>query len=512
MSLKKYHHFSQEYGIDVPESDLDFFDVNLVFDSKLFVDPFLLKRSSVEEERKLYKRFGIYFEKVLERTVKVLAGAEPRSFVYNFLKFPEPKEVCLGYSETSTDGAGLGGVFASAMTDFFLTGVAGKLISDKSLFEKGIFNPNIFAIFADKVAEDGISDLTINLIADYLIKYTQEQCKKYNVPLKSLPINEAFDFTEMEWTSGYYQDLPENLLKPGTPIILVPKRLLRSGILTSTEVKSKAIGLLRTDGMLKEKFSSLISKPIKDININEIRSILKNDAALLKLFIHRLEFDRKEAYNFISDPLAFLAIKKYANQLKGFVFPGQPKSCDDLMELTEKLIALFKENYERRDQWKDAWVQSKNLVWTPAQEVAWGRVFRAMGIAFFNHFPNVTFDPEVGTGNGFCDFKITYLECKVLIELKKLSNPSYIHGLKIQLPEYTVLSRGTHAIYITGQHRYSNRGYSPGENLSDHSSRKRDIQALVPDVEKELKQQLPKFKKLKYYNIDLAFKASASKM
>ncbi len=54
-------HFSQAYSLTHVEKELEFFDLNLEYDSRLFIDPFLIKKSPNDEERLLFKRFGDFF-------------------------------------------------------------------------------------------------------------------------------------------------------------------------------------------------------------------------------------------------------------------------------------------------------------------------------------------------------------------------------------------------------------------------------------------------------------------
>lgn len=515
MALKDYFHFTQAYEINVPEEDLDFFDPNLAFDTKLFVDPFLLKRSPVVEEVDLYKRFNIYFNEVLKRTIDVESGKRQEGYLYNFLLFPEPKEACLGYTEQSNDGLGLGGIFARAVTAFFLKGIASKLLN-KNLFIDSQFNPESLMVFADDVADDGISDLTINLNADYFVKYTQDQCKKFGIHLKSLPLTQSFDFEEMEWTNGQHYFLPENPLKPGTSILLIPKRLLRTNINTQLNIKSKAIGILKGDPILKRRFISLISKPLVDIGIEDVRSILSSDEEVLKRYLALMEAQYKQPYDFNRDPLEFLAIKKYKDYFDLKLFAKKPTNSKELLDSVERLIKLFKEEFELRNGWRDAWCFDSKGRKREINEPAWGRKFRAMGLAFYDHFKEVTFLPEVGTGNGFSDFLIVRLDDRIEIEIKKLSNsspkgenpklPSYLHGIQKQLPQYIRSHECKYGIYITGQHRFAGRGVGD----ADDTSRAIEIRSLLPKISEEIKEVCPYFEKLSYFNIDLAPKRSAS--
>ena len=509
-------HISQIFGIDAKENDLDFFDANLFYDSRLFIDPFLLKRSPVKKEQELYKRFSVYFKTALNKTLNAGKKAQDIKNLENYLSFSEPKEICLGYTENSNAGSGLGKEFATALYKFFINGTTAKILTKEDLYPDKAINPEVFAVFAEKVAQDGISDLSANLIMDYLVEYTQAQCKKWNIPCKTLPVSQTFDFEEMEWTEGQHYFLPENIFKPGEPIVFVPKRLLRANDNIQQQAKSKVIGILRSDPRLAEKFSRLIEKPIKDISIKEIREVMSEDF-ILKKYISSLENQNRKSYDFEEDPLYFLAFKKFGDFFLNKNRLAQPNSCLDILNHTNNLISYFKEEFEKKDGWRDAWTMSKNGLPTPRNEDAWGRTFRAMGCAYFVNYPEVTFQSEAESGNGPLDFLIIYKDCRIAIEIKKLSNnsatgvpslPAYIHGISRQLPHYTINLKAKYAFYITGQHYKEIRGKKP----INHDNRADEIRQLLPSVKEDIKKQINSFQELYYENIDLSPKPSASKL
>src|SRR4030042_3208339 len=94
-------HITQALGIKAKENELDFFDANLFYDSLLFVDPFLLKRSPESYERKLYNRFTQYFKIAFQKSINAKTDENSSDELLRFLSFPEPKEINLGYTKSS---------------------------------------------------------------------------------------------------------------------------------------------------------------------------------------------------------------------------------------------------------------------------------------------------------------------------------------------------------------------------------------------------------------------------
>ncbi|MDD2696679.1 MAG: hypothetical protein PHE52_00775 [Candidatus Pacebacteria bacterium] len=507
---------SKAFNLSEKESDLDFFDANLLYDSRLFIDPFLLKRSSVPEERELFGRFGLFFKYALENSLKANGDYEIGKLL-TFLNFHEPKEINLGYTEKSNEGSGPGSKLASSLLHFFLERSAEKIIFKDSLYPNNEFNPAILSVFVDRLDHDGVSDIAANLIMDYLMKYTQGECKKLGIKTKELPVQQSFDFQKMEWTSGIYEFLPENSLRPGEPIVFVPKRLLRAGeVIDQRSVKTKIIGILKTDPMLKERFLSLISEKISKIDIKIIRHILLTEESVFKKYLETLEREEIKSYDFEKDILGWLAVKKYDNYFKGRKIDTQITSCRGLLDHTNKLVKEFTKELSDRDGWRDMWVVDGGQYKKPAREAVFARRFRGMGFAYFKWLPDVTFDYEIGAGSGILDFRVVHKDCRITIELKLLCNSSsvgkpplkaYLHGIKIQLPKYTISIGANYAIYITGQH-YNEVG---GKKVKNHTSRTNEIRQLIPEIEDNIKKELPQFNELLYKNIDLSPKLSASK-
>lgn len=519
-TIKKVH-VTQIYNINIKETELEFFDTNLQYDSKLFIDPFLIKTSEIEKERKLYERFTLYFKTALNKSLEIIKDENKSKKLLKFLSFQEPKEICLGYTEKSNKGVGLGNAFASGMYQFFIKGAASRLITNEKLYFNKLIDPKIFSVFANKVNQDGISDLSANLIMDYLIEFTREQCSKWKIPTnKALPVSEMFDFEYLEWTGGRNITLPENPFRPGEPFILVPKRFLRASEDVHSDAKRKIIGILKLDSSLAFKFSRLVKKSFDDVSMEEIREAL-TDSLVLEKFINYIESKKEYPYNFIIDPLDFYAFKKYENYFKDSQIQNQPQTCDEVLGLTKTFFKVFQEEFEFKDGWKDTWIRKNNGKLSPCIEEVWGRKLRAMGSAFFYSYPEVTFLQEIGTGNGRVDFSVIYKNCRIAIEIKKLANsnltgtgivlPAYIHGIAKQLPLYIVNIKAKYGFYITGQHYKQKLGVR-GKISRNDDNRAKEIKKLLPKVKGEIIKKFADFQELFYINIDLSFKPSPSKL
>src|SRR5262245_42714344 len=101
--------FSDQFGLSDAE-DEEWFDTFLAFDTALFVDPFLI----FGNERGLFEGAHAevidFFTHIFERVAQsggVEASAHWKKAV-DCLAFPEVEELCLGFTNEGTGGAGSG--------------------------------------------------------------------------------------------------------------------------------------------------------------------------------------------------------------------------------------------------------------------------------------------------------------------------------------------------------------------------------------------------------------------
>jgi hypothetical protein len=509
-------HISQVFKeIPQEEGEFDFFNTNLLYDTPAFLDPFLLKNSPVEKERKIFDRFGIFFKEAYKMSLQ--ASIKPRELkkLENFLSFKEPIEVYLGYTADSNYGKGLKADFAKKLVNFFINSSINRLVVKDEVYPDEKFNPSILALIAEGLGYDGVSDLSICLIMDYLIEYTQEQCKKWGIKCKKKMVRQTFDFDEMEWTNGIWAELPENPLDKGT-IIFVPKHLLRGDEkIDPNKAKSKIISILREDDQLKERFAGLVGKRISEIKLEEIHNAINQDNTIVKRYLEELEKEGFDGYDFEKDVLGFMSVKTYKDHFnKKFPKEVSIDKCEDLLKYTKELIDTIKEHFSE-EAWKDMWVDLKNM--KPGsgncKESVFGRKIHGMGVAYFKHLPDVTFIREAGSGGGFVDFIVIFKRCRIAIEVKNLCNNSksgeppleaYLHGIQRQLPAYAISSKCIYAFYITGQH-YNGLHCKTKRKIKirDDTPRAQEIKNSIPDIEKEIKSKFSDFEELFYENIPL---------
>ncbi len=205
---------------EIPEETLEdygAFNISLLSDLPLFIDPFLLFTSKKPEYVKLHKQIIKYLVFLRDKAVEDKLND---GLIDAWYKFPEVKQNWFGYSKTTNKGSGLGIKFANALTlnlqAFHKFGHKGI---SRNHFEK-------LCLFNSGVGKDNISDFTTNLIKDFLLHYTQDFARKH-LDKKFRAIhrvkNVRFDY---EMTETWIPDSFELPTYDGEYIILTPVDML----------------------------------------------------------------------------------------------------------------------------------------------------------------------------------------------------------------------------------------------------------------------------------------------
>jgi hypothetical protein len=148
------------------------FNISLVSDLPLFIDPFLLFNSRKLEYRLLHDEIIKYL--VFLKTKSSNPNLDPE-LVQSLYRFPEVNQNWLGFTTQGNKGRGLGPKFATTLhtnLNRVLSAFGNEQLSKDSHLEK-------LCLIEPGVGKDNISDFTTNLIKGYLLKYTESFTKKF---------------------------------------------------------------------------------------------------------------------------------------------------------------------------------------------------------------------------------------------------------------------------------------------------------------------------------------------
>ena len=212
-------YFSDFFGVD-PDilEEYGAFNISLINDLPLFIDPFLLFGSEKEDYQSLHNEILDYISFLKNKTESRKIG---KAEIKAWYKFSEVKQNWFGYSKVGNSGSGLGMGFGKAFSrniGYLFDDLGNEKISQSSHLEKA-------TLFEIGVGRDNISDFTTNLIKKYLLEYTQEFALKYikSRQTKKLKIDRVyFDYQLERW-------MPKTFTLPyifDDYVLLTPKDIL----------------------------------------------------------------------------------------------------------------------------------------------------------------------------------------------------------------------------------------------------------------------------------------------
>ena len=214
-------HFSDFFGIDPKVLEYyGAFNVSLINDLPLFIDPFLLFNSTDATYQQLHDDIIEYLGFLKNRS---LAGTIDPGLLRAWFTFPEVKQNWFGYSLVGNAGLGLGMDFARSLHRNLHTIFANfgeEHIARGSHLEK-------LCLIDPGVGRDNISDFTTNLMKEFLLKYTQTFAQNHihESLRKDVRIEKVrFNYQTVSWQSGTF-DLPWYDVEDDF-VVLTPKDLL----------------------------------------------------------------------------------------------------------------------------------------------------------------------------------------------------------------------------------------------------------------------------------------------
>jgi len=194
------------------------FNISLLSDLPLFIDPFLLFNSKKAEYRRLHDEIIKYLRFLKDKAAS--RQLDP-ALIHAWYRFPEIKQNWLGFSFSGNRGSGLGLKFAHALYSnlgILFEDFGYEQITRGSHLEK-------LCLIASGVGKDNISDFTMNLTHGYLLDYTQQFAQKYLEKkfLKRIAVDKvAFNYQTETWERGIFE-LP---FFQGDYVLLTPRNIL----------------------------------------------------------------------------------------------------------------------------------------------------------------------------------------------------------------------------------------------------------------------------------------------
>lgn len=444
-------YFSDVFEVnDQVVDDYGAFNVALVNDLPLFVDPFLLFDSEGDKYKKLHDGIIEYLVFLKERA---LEGELSVGDANQWLLFKEVKQNWLGFSQVGNGGTGLGPNFARSLATNLRTvfrDFGRESTTASSHLEK-------LGLLSNGVGRDHLSDFTTNLIKGFLLEYTQEFATKHlrtDLVRRFRVDKVVFDYGTRRWQSGYFE-LP---FFNGDYVLLTPKDILTREEAWINQADMLAqfteIQVSIPDEDLRNRVSDHFMRQINErTKVNERKeAALRTLAAhpeVLDVYIRMKEEDAPEAHAQsdikvkVTQAQFVQNVQELARQLQE-LRKQQPASAGDTsgdaLEEARRRVAFLKHVIEDNDGYRLFYVDGKPV----KRESDLQTMFRLTWCA-------TAFDvnAEVNNGRGPVDYKISMGKANAgLVEFKLASNTSLEKNLRNQVAIYEKASNTKRSLKV----------------------------------------------------------------
>ncbi|MDG3063690.1 hypothetical protein ACFQ4M_13120 [Thauera mechernichensis] len=203
---------SEYFKLGKTQAYLDFVDVPIDTDIEVFVDPTALRTLTSSWGSECASLVQYYFEAVLNR-MKAGKDFEAQQLVSSL---SERNEFHLGFSSGKSRGHGFGTKSAESVW-----GALSKSKASKSGLLKDLEDT---CLLIEGIGRDMVSDAVCNIIRGPLIKYTQDICSYYGIPLTPNVVSGPIWNSHTETWENKYVSLP---ITSEGKLILVPKIFVR---------------------------------------------------------------------------------------------------------------------------------------------------------------------------------------------------------------------------------------------------------------------------------------------
>jgi hypothetical protein len=420
------------------------FNISLITDLPLFIDPFLLFNSRKKEYQTLHSNMLNYLS-----FLKGKASSQnvDKGLLKSWYQFSEIKQNWFGFCKKGNSGSGLGIKFAVSLHDNL-----GTIFSDFGV-EKITHGSHIekVCLFHEGVGRDNISDFSTNLIHEYLLEYTQKFAKKYIDPAfrRILKIsNVRFNYQTETWECDEF-DLP---FYKGDYVLLTPKDLLtkdeswisRSDLINSMDTLPYAI----SDDMLRSQLnnyllSALPEKPLKKDKQAAAAQAIAKFPQLIDYYI-KMKEDRGDEAESTSLDKVNTSDQLYVEQAKTLV-----KMLTDT-EFYENEGETYIEAFARIMFLKDT-IENKDgyrLFYSKGLPIKKEQDLQILYMLTWYATPSDV-NREVNNGRGPVDFKVSRgCKDKTLIEFKLASNSQLKKNLQNQVLIYEKANNTSSSIKV----------------------------------------------------------------
>lgn len=447
---------SRQPGIDIYFSDFfkvkpavleayGAFNISLINDLPLFIDPFLLFNSRKSEYQGLHSEMIHYVQFLRD---KAAAGPLDKGLIDAWFTFREVKQNWLGFSKNGNSGSGLGTDFAGALhrnlNSVFRT-FGTETATKASHLEK-------LTLIQGGVGRDNISDFVTTLIKRFLLEYTQAFAKAHLSPaLRGIfTVNKVFFNHETEvWESAAFE-------LPGHQedfVILTPKDILtrdvswisRPDMLKGFDRIAESLSDASLRALVNNYFRQLLPKNPSPGEVRAARArTFEKYPQMIEQYIKGKE-DTGDQAERTSKKKVRQTEEFYIEQVRALVlalrmYSGFYNSQGITYVDARQRVAFLKDVIENKDGYRIFWREGQPI----RKEEDLQILYR---LTWFGSQSDI--NREVNNGRGHVDFTASRSSSdKTLVEFKLASNSKLEQNLRKQVEIYKKASNAQRALRV----------------------------------------------------------------
>ncbi len=414
------------------------FNISLISDLPLFIDPFLLFNSKKVEYQNLHSKIIDYLKFLKNKSI---SGEISKGALESWYKFSEVEQNWLGFSIGGNKGSGLGIDFAKALNENFYK--IFKKFSEEEI-TKGSHLEKL-CLIKDGVGRDSISDFSTNLIKEFLLEYTQKFAQKHidkNLTDKFRVQRVKFNVDTETWEEKKYI-LPKY---KNDYVLLTPKELLtkddtwinKKDLIEDFDRIPNAISdeqlRFQVNNYLKSQLTNEPDRePTKKEKTSAILATIQKFPELIDFFIKYKEENGDLAESISNQKIEF-SQQVYISNVQNFVrelrktdfYTKEPKTS---FEEAKNKIEILKKFIENKDGYRLFYDKKGKVVSNESDVQLLFMLTCSDSIFDINREPN--------NGRGPVDFTVSFgKKDKTLVEFKLAKNKQLKRNLQKQVEVY----------------------------------------------------------------------------
>ena len=426
--------FTEEFKI-VRDSSDTWFNPLLPYDTRLFVDPFLIFQTENPQFKhghdKMVRFFNYVFELIAKSSEQIQSVHYKRALA--LLLFPEVDEICLGFAKDTTKGQGSGHELSKLIANAIWISIQAGVKQITHFEELSIFNEGIGA--------DRISDMTANLLKPELIAYTQQICRKFDIPVYNQQVRNSVYNEALHHWSNTRVALPFNKYAR-RPVLLVPQEFL-SPLPEINHEDYLDYVYQQENQIIRENLSYIIKSKV---NKADVVALARKHIHSVERYLKYKEEHTAKPYNLQKDNKGLYSWyeKGKAVALSHPLSISPPFREDEFVAKIDEIVRAFKHYVEQERGFLLLHDDSGH----PMSEKAVQRLFWGVTIHYCRA-NNIDCSAETDAGSGPVDFKFSNgYQNRLLLEVKLASHTRLWNGLTLQLPQYLETEKIKNGIFL----------------------------------------------------------------